>query len=446
MSLTEPVIEHLMVKKLLKEEHFLAAITRHLEPKYLTDASHRKTYEYVSKFYDKRGKIPNPTELNLEYGTEALIALKESLDKLKGLDEVDPTMFIQSTNDFIKKKATEHAIKELVSLYREGKADAGLVMTKFESITSICLEENLGIEVFRDIEKVEKAMRLESERISTGWPWLDRALRGGWRKDGKSLYLFMGAANVGKSIWLGNCATNMVKAGKNVLLISFEMSEMLYSERLVSGITQIKISDLKTSQEGKITEAVTAYKDNNKVGKLFIKEFPPSTISVPEIKAFIQKLIRSGERIDAVVLDYINLIRGNETVGSYERIKDVAEKLRALTYVFNIPFITATQIGRGKNKGYGTDAPELDDVSESIGLIQTVDGAFGIWQEEGDQELGNMNLNIIKSREGIRNIRSTFKIDYSTLTIRDDAYTRMATAKTSVGDMMSKIAENNQRR
>ena len=94
-----------------------------------------------------------------------------------------------------------------------------------------------------------------------------------------------------------------------------------------------------------------------------------------------------------IVIDYVNLLRSTFNGNSYERIKDNTEQLRALSYVFNCPIITATQLNRS---GYDEVNPGLDTISESIGLAATADAIFSLWQEEEDAELGIIKLGVMK--------------------------------------------------
>ena len=56
-------------------------------------------------------------------------------------------------------------------------------------------------------------------------------LDGGFLENGRSIYVFAGETNVGKSIFLGNIAVNMAKQGKTVLVVSLEMSGRLLQIR-----------------------------------------------------------------------------------------------------------------------------------------------------------------------------------------------------------------------
>lgn len=149
-------------------------------------------------------------------------------------------------------------------------------------------------------------------------------------------------------------------------------------------------------------------------GRILIKEFPPSTITPNQLKAFIKKIIDSGIRIDCIVLDYINLIHSPIGSNSYERIKHVAEQCRAMTYTFKCPMVSASQIGR---QGYNVDNPGMETVSESIGLVATCDVVGSIFQQEGDREAGIIRMGLPKNRYGARGMTQIMRIDYSNLSI-----------------------------
>ena len=148
-----------------------------------------------------------------------------------------------------------------------------------------------------------------------------------------------------------------------------------------------------------------------------IKEFPPSTVTCTVLKAFIKKIVDGGVKIDAIVLDYVNLLTTTTGVNSYERVKYVTERLRALSYVFSCPVITATQLNRS---GYNEVNPGMETVGESYGLAATADAMFSIWQEEEDAELGLIKLGLMKNRFGPNFGSCTMQIDYPTLTLTQD--------------------------
>ena len=177
--------------------------------------------------------------------------------------------------------------------------------------------------------------------------------------------------------------------------------------------SKVPINDLNTSAD-MVKRKVVDYSSSHPNSKLIIKEFPPNAITASQVSAYLQKLIHKGIKPDAVVLDYINLLHCPIGNNSYERVKHAAEQVRALSYTYNCPFITATQINRS---GMNEHNPGVEHISESIGLAATADCIMSIWQEEGDNELGIIRLGMAKNRYGQNFGSCNMSIDYTTLTL-----------------------------
>jgi len=190
------------------------------------------------------------------------------------------------------------------------------------------------------------------------------------------------------------------------------MSELLYAKRLCTNVSKIPLRDLANNPHA-LRQAINEQKASG-VGSIFIKEFPPATITPHQLKAFVKKITDTGIKIDAIVLDYLNLLHSPIGNNSYERIKVVTEQVRAMSYIFNCPVISATQLNRS---GFDQENPDLNTISESIGLAATADVIASIYQNEEDRELGVIRMGMMKNRYGPRGHTQAMRIDYSTLTI-----------------------------
>ncbi|MFV2015596.1 MAG: DnaB-like helicase C-terminal domain-containing protein, partial [Candidatus Heimdallarchaeota archaeon] len=122
--------------------------------------------------------------------------------------------------------------------------------------------------------------------ISTGWTNLNDLLNGGW--DRKTLNILMAPSGVGKSLWLCNIAVNAANAGKNVAYVSLEMSEKKIMKRLGSSRLKIPIYEYDELSKDthfikqKLAELHHGYSAGsdmfeNRVGKIFAKEYPAGT-------------------------------------------------------------------------------------------------------------------------------------------------------------------------
>ena len=276
--------------------------------------------------------------------------------------------------------------------------------------------DNVGFDYLESIDQHCEDLQKVFNVIPSGWNWLDERIGGGFMADGRALYVFFGVTNVGKSIFLGNIATNLLSQDKTVVLISLEMPEQIYAKRISSQLSKIPFKDLSL-QTDPLKKSLNQYKIKNKNAKLIIKEFPPKSVSALNIKNYLEKLSRMGVKPDAIVLDYLNLLAPNTSgLNSYESIKETTESVRALSYQFQCPVISATQANRS---AFSTPNPDLDATSESMGLSHTVDAQFSIWTEEEDFELGIIHMGIVKNRFGPRQCHTVLEIDYETLSLNN---------------------------
>ena len=207
----------------------------------------------------------------------------------------------------------------------------------------------------------------------------------------------------------------MALSDRNVLLISLEMSEFMYSKRISSQLTQIPLNDLKTYTPELKEQLIHIRKNIN--SKFIVKEYAPKSVSTRHIDAYITKLGHKGFKPDIVVIDYINLILPTtKGQNSYADIKEISEQLRALSFKYNIPFVSATQLQRGS---FNTSSPGMESIAESIGLAATADIICSIWQESEDKELGVINMGMQKNRFGPNFGHGAFKCNYETLTLKE---------------------------
>ena len=430
--------ETLIAYKSLTDETYLASIIDYIKPIYFKNKDIKVIFGIISDFYEKRSTKPTVTEIKSYLITEELkTSLKNVVQLFNNIEKnLNPDELATNTETFLKEKAVYHNMMEVVDDINKSEVDTSKILEKFEKACSLSLTTEIGLDLFTDIDRVITDLNSQENYISSGWKWLDDRIGGGFLEQGRSLYLFAGETNIGKSIFLGNVAVNMANQGKTVLLVSLEMPELVYAKRLCSSVSKIPLSQLRIESES-LKNQINEYCIENPNSKLIIKEFPPATITANHLKAFVKKLIQKGIHIDAIVLDYVNLLRSTTGDSSYERIKICTEQLRALSYTFSCPIISATQLNR---EGYETSDPGLKTISESIGLAMTGDVILSIWQEDTDKELGVIKMGFMKNRFGPNFGHCAMRIDYSTLTITEDEHINDTEASTSSISTLAKLA------
>lgn len=433
--------ESVIAYKSLTDDTYLASIVDVVRPVYFKNKDIKAIFTIIRDFYEKRNVKPTITEIKSYLITDELKAsLKNVVTLFNGIDKnLNYDELIANTETFLKEKAVYHTMMETVDDINKNSVDTSKILKKFEESCNISLVTEIGLDLYKDIDRVITDLNTVEKYIPSKWKWLDERIGGGFLEDGRALYLLAGETNIGKSIFLGNIAINIASQGKTVLLISLEMPELIYAKRLCSSVSKIPLSQLKVESET-LRSQINEHCIENPDSKIIIKEFPPATVSCNNLKAFIKKLIQKGIHIDAIVLDYVNLLHTTMGDTSYERIKICTEQLRALSYEFSCPIISATQLNR---EGYETTDPGLKTISESIGLAMTGDVILSIWQDDTDRELGVIKMGFMKNRLGPNFGYCSMRIDYTTLTVFEDEHINDTEASTSAINTLAKLSIDN---
>jgi replicative DNA helicase len=284
------------------------------------------------------------------------------------------------------------------------------VKTLINERNNITFNESMG----RNFFEVESHIPEVNSKITTGHNWIDH-LSGGYRT--KSLIVYAGEQNIGKSIWLANDAVNYVKAGYDVAVITAEMAEIDFTYRIGSNLLNIQISEYE--KIAKNPDAIKSKLTNLRggvipPGNLFIKEYPTSQATVNDIEGYLKELeITKGVKLKVVIIDYINILsnfRNPNSENTYMKVKQIAEDLRAMAVRNEWIVITATQINRG---GYDSTELNMGHIAESAGLSHTADVIYGIIQDSTMLVNNQYFLKLLKIRNGSgKNSRCLYNIDY----------------------------------
>ena len=410
-------LEKVVFKNCLEDEMYLNSIIDNLNYKFFKNKDFQQIVKIIQALYRKNNRRPSHTELELYLNTPQLKDHYQSSKKITNALEVDLSndILLSYTEKFLQEQAVFNTFLEIVD---NKERDIKSIHDKFSKACNISITTNVGHNYFKDVEHHITDLTTREQKIKTGWNWLDARLGGGFLEQGRSMYVFAGPTNVGKSIFLSNIASNAASEGKNVLVVSLEMSEMIYCKRITSKLTGLPINYLHDHVE-ELRERVGKFKMTHPRANMIIKEFAPSSITPPQLEGYIKKLINKKFKPDIIVLDYLNLLASTYGNNSYERVKSISEQVRAMSYTFECPIITATQVNR---TGYGNTAngPGLEAIGESYGLGATSDVIVSIWRTEEDEEDNALHIGIIKNRFGSNTGSTRVSIDYNTLTLTEN--------------------------
>jgi len=237
--------------------------------------------------------------------------------------------------------------------------------------------------------------------IPTGYFQLDYMLCGFQDSD---LIILAARPSMGKTALALNFMRNMAVAGKSSAFFSLEMSKNQINDRLVSmesGVNSLKFRSGKFSKEdfSKIAEA----KRKMVLWKIFIDDSPG--LSYLEIQRRTRKLAKHNDGINCILVDYLQLIRGNQKNGRVEEVSSISRGLKAMAKEINVPVIALSQLNRALEQR-DNKRPKLSDLRDSGAIEQDADVVMFIYrdevynQDETNPCKGIAEVNIAKQRTG----------------------------------------------
>lgn len=413
--------EKIVIQQCLKKDTtYVASIIEYLDKSLFKNSHIALLVDLIKTFYVERGFLPSLTEIKVRASTENLKeALRKVVSDLKGLDkEYNADELISNTEYFIKQRSYGLLTEKIIDHKAANKEfDLDDIQRESESIHSISLIDNLGLDYFGENDRVVEYLQQKDSLISTGYRSLDDAFGGGFQAEGKAIYDIGGETNVGKSIFLANIALNIILQNKNVLIISPEMSEMRYAKRISGMLTNIAIATLGENIE-RYKKDVAAFKKKF-TSKLIIKEVPTKGVSAKNIYAYTKKLKdKKGFEPSLMAIDGHGLLKPSvPQTNKHTELQYITQECRGITYLINAPILTVAQLNRGSHK---MNNPGLDNLAGSWDQIADFDGHVNIWQTDEDREADIIRFGGKKVRDGAKGAESYLRINYDTLRLYEE--------------------------
>ena len=402
---------------------------------YFDDEKHQVIFNLYCKFFDKHKKQPKIKTFKLlveaycsktKQSEEISLYLNNIANVMYSPieDEVDLEEIEEQTINFIKENRVYESMISAEADMAEGNYEK--IVKKMEEAIRVSFDKDLGLSI-KDADEVIYQLddELNSSRvISTGYPNLDNLMEGGFFP--KGLYCISGIPGVGKSLLLGNFAVNAYLQGYKVLVYTFEMSNVRLFSRIFSNLIRYNSREILLDQEGTKNKIQAII--NSTAGDLIVKEYNANTTSSNDLLAHMNDLsMYKGWRPDFVVVDYLLIMSTNDkkknSDDSYRYFKVVSEELRNIGKTMEIPILTAAQINReGMSDRGGTKSViTAKDISESRGILDTVDFFASIVQTSKHRQDNKIQLHNNKNRNGSTEWRIEYEVDYEHMKLKEGA-------------------------
>lgn len=263
--------------------------------------------------------------------------------------------------------------------------------------------------------------------LMTKFPRFDR-ITNGLQKG--SLIILAARPSVGKTSFALNIVSNIAsQAGSAAVMavFSLEMPSVQLAQRLLSDVGSIPMNSLsKGTTQDREQEALIAAHSKISASKVYVDD--TALASPGDIFSKCRRLYAAEKRIDLVVIDYLQLMKGDTVRSSDSKqneISDISRMMKILAKEMNCPVLVLSQMSRGiENRDDKT--PKLSDLRESGAIEQDADIVLFLSREnENDKVMGNYRvfLDIAKHRNGeLGVIRYNWEGQYVRFSESEDQY------------------------
>jgi replicative DNA helicase len=201
---------------------------------------------------------------------------------------------------------------------------------------------------------------------------------------------------VGKSTFLTKIANTAFNLGYNVLQIFFEDNPKIIQRKHITLWTKIHPDEL-TEKKDEVMVKVKEIKDSMK-NKLVLKKLPSDTMTMLQIKNQVRKMIADGNKIDVILLDYIDCVLPDRMNGDeWKSEGSVMRAFEAMCHELNLVGWTATQ---GNRQSISSEVVTTDQMGGSIKKAQVGHVIISVAKTLQQKEMKLATIAITKSRIG----------------------------------------------
>lgn len=430
--------ETFIFKSLLNDGKYFGKVFSALKDDYFTNIGHKKLFECIKEYFRDYHDRPSLTELvakvkdipNAEV-RKSVAEVIRAVHTLPSSELKNTDFMLDETLKFIKQslyyKALEIGAEGLQKRSEELQQKAQRIL---DERAKVSFDDSIGLD-FDDLSDMLEYFSERNYGLKTSLKTLNKRLGSGFLPG--TLNVIAAAQGVGKSLLMCHLATDFLQQGKNVLMVSLEMSDKEMMKRIYANTFDIDVNafmDLSRTdyEKDKIREeqardivtreqilsAYNAKKTSGKLGKFFVKDYPSGSFSSLMLEELVRKYkTEMNIEFNVIFVDYLGIMKSDlisPSAGMYSYLKSVGEELRASAKKMQVPIISASQLNRAAiNKTENVDGSMM---SESIGTNMTADFIMLILQNETLKANSEVVCKVSKNR--YNGITDTFmlNVDY----------------------------------
>jgi len=386
-----------LLNQVIVDKDFAQSIMGVIESSYFDNKYFKIIIQMIKEYYKKYQSTPNfetldqiiKSEISQELISKIVI---DTLGQIKNAPD-EGSMFVQEKAlKFCKQQELQKAMDKANKIISEGDFES---YDKVEGLVRTALQvgevDKGTTDIFAGLDTVlEEDYR---HPVPMGIPGIDRLLKGGLAKG--EIGVILAPTGVGKSTILTKIANTAFNMGYNVLQIFFEDNPKIIQRKHFTIWTGIAPDDLANHKE-EVLSKITEIKETMK-NKLILKKLASDSVTMQQIKNQVRKMIADGDRIDMILLDYIDCVLPDIAQDEWKAEGSVMRGFEAMCHELDLVGWTATQ---GNRSSISSEVVTTDQMGGSIKKAQVGHVIITVAKTLQQKEMNLATIAITKSRLG----------------------------------------------
>ena len=387
-----------LINQIIEDKDFASSIIDVIENNYFENKYFKIITQMIREYYTKYDHTPSFETLEQITKSELQqeIASKIVLDTIKKIKDapIDGVAFVQEKAlKFCKQQELQKVMTKAQKIIDGGEFENYDALEEMvRGALQVGAKDTSSMDVFSNIDQV-----LDDDYrhpIPMGIPGIDRLLKGGLAKG--EIGVILAPTGVGKSTILTKIANHAFNLGNNVLQIFFEDNPKVIQRKHYTLWTKIHPDELSEKRD----EVIKKVKDieESMPNKLIMNKLPSDTVTMSQIKNQIRKMVADGNKIDMVLLDYIDCVVPDKNLGDeWKSEGSVMRAFEAMCHEMDLVGWTATQ---GNRSSISSEVVTTDQMGGSIKKAQVGHVIITVAKTLQQKEMKLATIAITKSRVG----------------------------------------------
>lgn len=348
-------------------------------------------YIALESFYDKTGLDPvepiafkawieSESEIHdLLGGAEGVDYFFGELDKVKNLSTPEATTKILKLRAD-KRRQGEYAAELSKLLDKRDQTNADKTQIRLLTAQIQAIEDKTNVDPFaglltgKDFAEMADSIWDTPDFLPTPFPELNKLLGydeyGGVVKGGVSA--ISAPSGKGKSTFTKMLANYWVAQGETVLVMNYEETKDHYTKMMASQVTGVNIYDARRFTEVEKKELSDRFREEmiEWDDRVMVHPSPPTSY-YEDLEKFLYDLVKTGKRLDAVIIDTINSLFMKKSSGGarWNQYEEMMVRLEKLAKELGAAIIITAQENTNRMKE-NREAVKQSDMGGGITIVQ----------------------------------------------------------------------------